>query len=157
MTFVLLLIWSCILAFFLLYELLAVLGLCCCAGFSLVVASLLSSCGTQPSHCSGFFSWRARSLGHKSFSSCGSQALEHKLNSCGMLCFSCSAAYGILVYRPEIKPVSLELAGEFFTIEPPGKPPILAFWDCLKRSFLLQDANLLHFICFIYLFIYICI
>jgi len=59
-----------------------------------------------------------------------------------------------LVPRPGIKPASPEVAGEFFTTEPPGKPPILAFWNCLKRSFLLQDANLLHFICFIYLFIF---
>ena len=67
---------------------------------------------------------------------------------------SCSAACEILVRRPEIKPVSTELVGEFFTIESPGKPLILAFWRCLKRSFLLQDTNLLHFICFIYLFIF---
>jgi len=71
---VIVLILSCILAFFLL-----IVG---CAG-SLLLCGLFSSCGTQASHCSGFFSCKARSLGRESFSSCGSQALEHKLDSCG--------------------------------------------------------------------------
>ena len=43
---------------------------------------LLSSCGVQASHCSGFSLW---SMGSRcpDFSSCGSQALEHRLGSCG--------------------------------------------------------------------------
>ena len=59
---------------------LAVLGLCCCVGFSLVAGSggyslvmvrwllLLWSTGSRA--CAGF-------------SSCGSRALEHRHNSCG--------------------------------------------------------------------------
>ena len=44
---------------------LAVLGLCCCAGFSLVAASLLSSCSAQASHDGGFSSCRAQARGHR--------------------------------------------------------------------------------------------
>ena len=51
---------------------------------------LLSSCGALASNCSGFSCCRARSLGCTGFSicgarglsSCGSWALEHRLNSC---------------------------------------------------------------------------
>jgi len=52
------------------------------------------------SHCGGFFSlwwlllWDTGSW-PRSFSSCGSQALEHRLNSCGTQA-SCSATCGIL-------------------------------------------------------------
>ena len=40
---------------------------------------LLSSCGAWPSHCCGFSCYRAQALGPACFSSCGSQALEHRL------------------------------------------------------------------------------
>ena len=43
---------------------------------------LHSSCGPQASHCGGF-SCETRALGHAGFSSCGSWALKHRLNSCG--------------------------------------------------------------------------
>ena len=49
------------------------LGLCWCSGFSLVVTIrgwLLSSCGTWPSHCSGFSCCWAQALGQVGFSSC---------------------------------------------------------------------------------------
>ena len=89
-------------------------GFCCCTGFSLVVASrLLSSCSVWASHCGGF-SCGARALGCVGFSSCGSWALEHRLDSC-------SAACGIFLHQG-IESVSLALAGGFFTTEPPGKP-----------------------------------
>ena len=50
---------------------LTVLGLRCFMGFSPVEVSgrLLSGCSAWATHCSGF--------------SCGAQALEYKLNSCG--------------------------------------------------------------------------
>ena len=55
------------------YLFLAVLGLCCCMGFSLVVKSargrLLSSCGVPASHCIGF-SRGAQALGVVAFNSC---------------------------------------------------------------------------------------
>ena len=48
------------------------------------------SCGARASRCSGFSRCGARALGHAGFGRCGtqgqqvhSQALEHKLNSCG--------------------------------------------------------------------------
>ena len=65
---------------------LAVLGLRCCAGFSLVAASRATNYRVQASHCAGV-SCGARTLGHVGFSSCGSRALEHRL--------SCSTACGI--------------------------------------------------------------
>ena len=43
---------------------------------------LLSSSGAQASHCRGFSGCRAGALGHPGFSGCGSQDLEHRLNSC---------------------------------------------------------------------------
>ena len=49
------------------------LGLRCCAGFCLVVASKgYSSCGVQVSHCSGFSFCAAWTLVCTDFSSCGS-------------------------------------------------------------------------------------
>ena len=54
------------------YLFLAVLGLRCCSGFSLVVERrLLSSCGEWASRCGGF-SCGAQSPGHTGFSSGGS-------------------------------------------------------------------------------------
>ena len=83
-------------------------------------------CGAWASHCGGFSS-RVWALGIQALvvvvhglSSCGSQALEHKLNSCGP---------GALFLRgmwrlpgSGIKPVSPALTGRFFTTEPPRKP-----------------------------------
>ena len=54
-------------------------------------------------------------------SSCGSQALEHRLNSCdaqtSVLRSMCSPP------RPGIEPMSPALADRFFSIDPPLKPP----------------------------------
>ena len=58
-------------------------------------------------------------------SSCGSPALEHRLNSCGtgtqLLCSTWDDP------RSGIKPVSPALAGEFFTTDPPEKLQIYYF------------------------------
>ena len=51
-----------------LYLFLAVLGLHCCMGFSLVVES--GGCSPWTSHCSGFSGCRAWTLGYVGFSSC---------------------------------------------------------------------------------------
>ena len=70
------------------YLFLTVLGLYCCAGFSLAVESLGYSLVVVhgwvhklsiavASHC------RACALGHTGSSNCGSLAREHRLNSCG--------------------------------------------------------------------------
>ena len=62
---------------------------------------------------------RASGVATRGLSSCGSRALEHRLNSSG--------ARSQLLYSmwdlpgSGIKPVSPALAGGFFTTEPPGK------------------------------------
>jgi len=58
---------------------LAVLGLHCCAGFSVVVGSwgATLSCSARASHGSGF------SSAEHGLSSCGSWAPDHRLNGCG--------------------------------------------------------------------------
>ena len=82
---------------------------------SLLLHGLFSSCGV------GFslrgFSCGAQALGRLGFSSCGSQALEHRLNSCD----ACALGSGI-------KPVSLALASRFFTTESQGSPPSFFFF-----------------------------
>ena len=51
--------------FFLISLFLVVLGLCCCAGFSLVaVSGAALHCVAQVSYCSGFFCCRAQAQGH---------------------------------------------------------------------------------------------
>ena len=54
---------------------------------------LLSSCCSRASHCSGFSCCVAQALGTRAsvfvahgLMNCGSQALEHRLNSCGVAC-----------------------------------------------------------------------
>ena len=115
------------------YLFLAVLGLCCCTGISLVVESRgpLSSCDAWASHCNGFSCYGAQVLGFMSLSSCDSKTLEHRLNSCSapaqLLCNMWDLS------GSGIEPVSPALAGGFFTTEPPGKPPgvfFLSFGCC---------------------------
>ena len=99
--------------FFKNYLSMAVLGLCCCDGFSLVVPSTLH-CSARASYCSGFSCCRAWAQRYAGFSSCDSWALEHRLwvVFCSMQDFS----------RPGIECVSPALAGRFFTTKPPRKP-----------------------------------
>ena len=103
------------------YLFLALLGLCCCSGFPLVVAS-----GDQSLlQCAGFSLWwflcyAEEALGLLGFHSCGSQALEHRLNICGAQTqLLCSTWH---LPRLGIEPVSPALAGGFFTTESLGKP-----------------------------------
>jgi len=69
--------------FFLIYLFLKIIF--SCTG-SLLLLELFSrgysSCGAQASHCGGL-SCTAWALEHEGFSSYGSRALEHRLNSCG--------------------------------------------------------------------------
>jgi len=53
-------------------------------------------------------------------SGCGSPALEHRLSSCGARAKVLCGMWDLP--EPEIEPMSPALAGEFFAIEPPGKP-----------------------------------
>ena len=54
------------------------------------------------------------------FSSCGSQALERRLSSCGAWAQLFHSMWDLP--RIGIEPVSPALAGGFLTTEPPGKP-----------------------------------
>ena len=55
--------------FLVIYLFLAVLGLCCCAGFSLVAWAGATLCYSA-FHCSGISCCRAQARGHTDFSSC---------------------------------------------------------------------------------------
>ena len=88
---------------------LAVLGLCCCVGFSLAVVSAWAS------HCGGLSCQE-----HRLSSVQASVISVWERPSC-----SCPAACGIL---PDQGTSPLPaLAGRFFTTEPPGKPSAFAF------------------------------
>ena len=98
---------------------LAVLGLGCCADFSLVAESW------------GFSSWwllLLRSPGSRArgLSRCNSQALGHRLNSFGAWAQLLCGLWGLP--GSGIKPTSPALAGGFFTTEPPRKPLIFLFF-----------------------------
>ena len=98
-----------------------------CVG-SPLLHGLFSSCSVQVCH------WGAQALGCLGFSncstgaqSCSSQALEHRLNSCGSWTQLLCDMQGLP--RSGIEPVSPTLAGGVFTAEWPGKPQEDAF-DC---------------------------
>ena len=98
----------------------AALGLCCCAQAS-------SSCGAWASHCGGFSCGGARALGTQAsvvaahgLSSCGSQALELRLSSCGTRVYLLRGTWDLP--GPGLEPVSAALAGGFLATAPPGKP-----------------------------------
>ena len=93
------------------------LGLCCFTDFPVVSASMGCYCLVGvcklfivvASHC------RAWALRYTGFSSCGSWALEHRLNSC-VYGLSCSVAFGIFPDHGW-NPCLLH-----WQAEPPGKP-----------------------------------
>ena len=80
-----------------------------CAGFSLQWLLLLRSMGSR----------------HVGFSSCGSQALERRLSSCGTWAFLLCGMWDLP--GPGLEPVSPALAGRFSTTAPPGKPSLSVF------------------------------
>ena len=109
----------------LIYLFLAVLDLCCCTGFSLIVASrgypLAVVCGA--SHCGSFSCFRALVLGHAGFHSCGAWAyLLHDMWD---------------LPRSETESMSAALAGRFFTTEPSGEP-LKCFTSLLLIYILMQ-------------------
>ena len=91
---------------------LAVQSLCCCTGFCLVVVLVavlsLQCAGFSLRRLLLFWSMGSRPAG---FSSCSCQALEHKLSSCGERAWLLRGMWDL--HGPEIKPVSLTLAGRF--------------------------------------------
>ena len=84
--------WWCMILSFLIFFYCSGSPLLCGHSPSFCEQGLLSSCDVQASHCSGFSFCGAGALGRPAFSSCGSQALEHRLSNWGL---SCSAACGI--------------------------------------------------------------
>ena len=114
---------------------LTVLGFHCCLVFfsSCSEQGLLSSRSAQVFHCGGFSYCWSQALGREGFSSCGSGAREYRLNSCGewtlLLCSTRDLP------GPEIEPVFTALAGGFFTMEPPGKPPCSLLISNVNPSF----------------------
>ena len=99
-----------------------------CVGSSLLLGlfssyseqGLLTSCSAQASDCNGFPCGRAQAVGRVGYGSCGSQALEHRLNSCGAQAYLVRGMWDLP--GSGIKPMSPASAGGFFTTEPPGKP-----------------------------------
>ena len=69
------------------------------------------------------------------FSSCGSQALEHRLDSCGVWAALLRGTWDLL--GSGIKSIFPALTGRFFTTEPPRKPPFSISYalSCLTPSF----------------------
>ena len=113
------------------YLFLAVLGPHCCslAFSSCGERGLLYRCGAWASHCGGFSCCGAQALGTwasvvsaRGLSSCGSQALEHRLSSCGAWAYLLRCMWDLP--QPGIEPVSPALAGRFSITAPPGKPNI---------------------------------
>ena len=129
------------------FLLMAVLGLCCCTGFSLVAASggyspvalqeLLTA--AAPLVCSTGSRAQASAAVAHGLSGCSSRALKHRLNSCGaqahLLSMWDSSRSGIELMSPA-------LAGGFFTTGPPGNPGSF-YWDILK----LVDSFISHVQC----------
>ena len=83
-------------------------------------------CGTWASHCGGFFCCGAQALGVRAsvvpacrLNSCGSQALEHRLSSCGA---QAQLLHGMWdLPGPGLETVSPALTGRLLTTAPPGK------------------------------------
>ena len=115
-----------------------------CVGSSLLRAGFLQllrawatlHCSARASHCSGFSRCGARALGTRAsvvaaceLSSCGSQALEHRLSSCGTRAQLLRGMWDLP--GPGLEPVSPALAGRFSTTAPPGKPGYLVLIQLL--------------------------
>ena len=116
-------LWRCLF----IHLLMAVLGLCCCTGFSLVSASggyspvalqeLLTA--AAPLVCCTGSKAQASAAAAHGLSGCRSRALKLRLNSCG------AWAHLLSVWdssRSGTELMSPALAGGLFTTEPPGNP-----------------------------------
>ena len=77
----------------------------------------------------------------RGLSSCGSQGLEHRLNSCGIWA---QLLYGMWDFpRPGIEPVSPALTGGFFTtellFESPQDNPVLERWTEIVNTYFTKE------------------
>ena len=93
----------------------------------LLQAGATLHCGARASHYGGFSCCRAQALGAmasvfvaRGLSSCGSQALEHRLSNCGAWALLLRSMWDLP--RLELKLVFPALAGRFLPSAPPGKP-----------------------------------
>ena len=84
-----------------------------------------------------------RALGRAGFSSCSPRALEHRPGSCGprtqLFCGMWDSP------TPGFVSLSLALAGEFFTTEPPGKPLAFFFIPLLRNCSIIGYRGRLMF------------
>ena len=117
-----------------------------CVGSSLLRAGVLQlqqagaslRCGARASHCGGFSCCGAPALGTWAsvvaacgLSSCGSQALERRLSSCGAWAQLLRGMWDLP--GPGLEPVSPTLAGRFLTIAPPGKSTLFIIAKTWKQ------------------------
>ena len=72
------------------------------------------------------------------FSSCGPQAPEHRLSSCGARAWLLHGMWDLP--RPGLEPVSPVLAGRFSTTAPPGKP-YQVLLVCKSENHLLENTQ----------------
>ena len=100
-------------------------------------------CGAWASHCGGFSCCGAWTLGARAsvvvacgLSSCGSQALERRLSSCGAWALLLCGMWDLP--GPGIEPMSPALAGGFLTTVLPGKSVCGIF---LKSHTLISQTN----------------
>ena len=93
-------------------------------------AGLPSSCRMWASRCGGLSCSIGCCLGRTGFCSCGFQALEHRLSSCGSWASLLLGRWDLPGSGIEL--VSPALAGGSFTTKPPGKspPPLQLFFTC---------------------------
>ena len=89
-----------------------------------VVRGLLTAVASLVAEHSLWRSWTSVVAAHE-LSSCGSQALEQRLNNCDTQAQLLHGMWDLL--GPGMEPVSPALAGRFFTTEPPEKPKELFF------------------------------
>ena len=76
---------------------------------------------------------------HSGFSSCGSQALEHRLGSCGARAQLLRGMWDLP--GPGIEPVSPALAGRFISTVPPGRPMDFIFIVAILFYFVFSLQN----------------
>ena len=113
-----------------------------CVGFvQLRGAGATLGCGVQAFHCGGFSCCGAQALGTQTsvvvvcgLSSCGTQALDCRLSSCGAWAQLLHGVWDLP--RPGLESVSPALAGIFLTTAPPGK---------LNKLFLRKDKVFFFF------------
>ena len=131
------------------------LGLHCCADFSLVAVSrgysLAAVQGLLLAMASLVATDRLQGLwtsavAARGSSGCGFQDPGYRLHSCAAWAQCLCGMWGLP--RPEIKPASSALAGIFFTSEPPGKPFIAVLLNLLSSAYFSEGMLLCSFLIF---------